>query len=86
MRTREIVFWEVVLILASVLMFRGAWMLLDFIIERDDLRLWVMELALGTAVATISVYMINKGAKWSEPTPTNRKDSQSRDFPHGEAA
>ncbi|MFH0849125.1 MAG: hypothetical protein V1857_06455 [archaeon] len=63
MKTREIVFWEVVLILASVLMFRGAWMLLDLILEKDDLRLWVMELALGTAVATIAVHMINKRAK-----------------------
>jgi len=62
LKTREIVFWEVVLILASVLMFRGAWMLLDLIIGKDDLRLWVIELALGTAVATISVHMINKRA------------------------
>jgi hypothetical protein len=63
LRTHEIVFWEVVLILASVLMFRGAWMLLDLILGKDDLRLWVMELALGIAVATISVHRINKRAK-----------------------
>jgi hypothetical protein len=63
LKIREIVFWEVALILASVLMFRGAWMLLDLILGKDDLRLWVMELALGTAVATISVHAINKRAR-----------------------
>ena len=63
MKTHEAVFWEVVLILASVLMFRGAWMLLDLILGKDDLRLWVMELALGTALAVIAVHVINKRSK-----------------------
>jgi len=63
LKTYEIVFWEVVLILASVLMFRGAWMLLDFIIGKDDLNLWIMELALGTAVAAIAIHVINKRSK-----------------------
>ena len=65
MRIREIVFWEVVLILASVLMFRGAWMLLDLILGKDDARLWIIELVLGTLVATISIYAINKRTKQS---------------------
>jgi len=63
LRIREIVFWEVVLILASVLMFRGAWMLLDLILGKDDARLWIIELVLGTLVATISIYAINKRTK-----------------------
>jgi hypothetical protein len=65
LRIREIVFWEVVLILASVLMFRGAWMLLDLILGKDDARLWIIELVLGTLVATISIYAINKRTKQS---------------------
>lgn len=54
-----------VLILASVLMFRGAWMLLDLILGKDDARLWIIELVLGTLVATISIYAINKRTKQS---------------------
>ena len=63
MKTHEVVFWETVLILASVLMFRGAWMILDFIIGKDDMRLWIIELVLGTAVAVIAIHVINKRSK-----------------------
>jgi hypothetical protein len=38
-------------------------MLLDFIIGKDDLKLWIMELALGTTVAAIAVHVINKRSK-----------------------
>jgi hypothetical protein len=62
LRTRKVVFWEVILILASVLIFRGAWMLLDMIL-RDDMMSLTIELVLGTIVATIAVYVINKSVK-----------------------
>ena len=60
--TREVVFWEVILILASVLIFRGAWMILDMILK-DDLKSLTIELVLGTIVATIAVSAINKCVK-----------------------
>jgi len=58
----EIVFWEVILILASVFMFRGAWMLLDRILGTGILWLWT-ELIIGIVVAAISLYALNKRVK-----------------------
>jgi len=58
----EIVFWEAILILASVFMFRGAWMLLDRILGTGILWLWT-ELIIGIVVAAISLYALNKRVK-----------------------
>ena len=62
MKIYEIVFWEAILILASVFMFRGAWMLLDRILGTGILWLWT-ELIIGIVVAAISLYALNKRVK-----------------------
>jgi len=56
----KIVFWEFLLIFASVLVFRSIWMLLDRIPEmKNEFGLWA-SLILGTVTALIAILMINK--------------------------
>jgi len=58
MRTSRVVFWELVLVLASVLIFRSGWMLLDRLsLFNPDHVLWVL-LAVGIAVASISLFKL----------------------------
>ena len=58
MRTSRVVFWELVLVLASVLIFRSGWMLLDRLsLFNPNHVLWVL-LAVGIAVASVSLFKL----------------------------
>ena len=59
MRTYEAIFWEIVLILASVLVFRGAWLLLDRLIGHGEMAL-IMSLVIGIALSSVSIYALSK--------------------------
>jgi len=63
----KIVFWEFLLLFASVLVFRSIWMLLDRIPEmKNEFGLWAL-LILGTMVALIAILMINRYAEKRKP-------------------
>jgi len=66
MRMLKIVFWEFLLIFASILVFRSIWTLLDRIpAMKDEFGLWA-SLILGAIVALMALFMINKYAKKTE--------------------
>ena len=66
MRMLKIVVWEFLLLLASILVFRGVWTLLDRIPALTiDFGLWV-SLILGAIVAFVAIFMINKCAEKAE--------------------
>jgi len=66
MRTLEIVIWEFLLLLASVLVFRSVWTLLDRIsVMTNHFGLWA-SLILGTIVTFMAIFMINKCAEKAE--------------------
>lgn len=57
-----LVFWEVVLILASILMFRSVWLLLDGIEwMRRPAGLWI-SLAVGVIVGTVALAAVNRAS------------------------
>ena len=58
----HLVFWEMVLILASILMFRSAWLLLDGIewMSRPA-GIWA-SLAFGVIVGTVALAAINRAS------------------------
>ena len=58
----HLVFWELVLILASVLVFRGLWLLLDKV-EWMNRRagLWAA-LAVGVIVGIVALVAVNRGS------------------------
>lgn len=62
MRIYETVFWEIVLILASVLVFRGAWELLDRLIGLSETAL-IMSLVIGIVLSSVSLYALSKCLK-----------------------
>lgn len=57
-----VVFWEILLLLASVLVFRSIWLFLDDLIGVNQRGLWV-SLVLGVTAASISLYVLNKYTK-----------------------
>jgi len=66
MRTLKVVVWEFLLLLASVLVFRSIWTLLDRIpAMTSDFGLWA-SLIVGTIVTFIAIFMINKCAEKTE--------------------
>ena len=66
MRLFKIVFWEFLLILASILVFRSIWTLLDRMpAMRNELGLWTLLIS-GAAVALMAIFMINKCAERTE--------------------
>jgi hypothetical protein len=66
MRTLKIVVWEILLLLASVLVFRSVWTLLDRIPAlTSDFGLWA-SLILGAIVTFMAIFMINKCAEKAE--------------------
>jgi len=55
-----LVFWEMVLILASVLVFRGGWLLLDGVVSMNrPAGLWA-SLAVGMIVCTVALAALNR--------------------------
>ncbi|MEM2111766.1 MAG: hypothetical protein QXX08_07805 [Candidatus Bathyarchaeia archaeon] len=59
----KMVFWEFLLLLVSILVFRSVWTILDKIpAMKNDFEIWV-SLILGAAVAFTSIFMINKYAE-----------------------
>jgi ABC-type bacteriocin/lantibiotic exporter with double-glycine peptidase domain len=56
------VLWEIVLILASVLIFRGAWLILDRVIPSNEFTL-LISLFLGVILASISLFFLTKQTK-----------------------
>ncbi len=63
MRTLKIVIWEFLLLLASILVFRSVWTLLDRIpVLSSDFGLWA-SLILGAIVAFAAIFMINRCAE-----------------------
>jgi hypothetical protein len=65
MKKYKIAFWEFVLILGSVLIFRSMWIFLDLLIGTDVLRLW-LSLLIGVAIALMSLILLNKDTKKDE--------------------
>ena len=60
MRQLKLVFWEFLLLLASVLVFRGVWTLLDGVSAMaSDFALWA-SLIVGAIVTFMAIFMINK--------------------------
>ena len=58
----HLVFWELVLILASVLVFRGLWLLLDKVEWMNHLAgLWAL-LAVGVIVGLVALVAVNRGS------------------------
>lgn len=62
MRAYEAIFWECVLILASVLVFRGAWLLLDRLIGDGETAL-IVSLVIGIALSSVSLCALSKCLK-----------------------
>jgi hypothetical protein len=62
LRIHEVIFWEIVLILASVLVFRGAWILLDRLIGFTETAL-IMSLIIGIALSSTSLFALSKCLK-----------------------
>ena len=57
----RVVFWELVLVLASVLIFRTGWHLLDRLGLMDlDSVLW-LSLIVGMVLASLSLFKLNNG-------------------------
>jgi len=57
----RVVFWELVLVLASVLIFRSGWHLLDRLGLMDlDSVLW-LSLIVGMVLASLSLFKLNNG-------------------------
>jgi len=66
MSTIKIVVWEFLLLLASILVFRSVWTLLDRIpAMTSDFGLWA-SLILGAIVTFIAIFMINKCVEKTE--------------------
>ncbi|MEM4246439.1 MAG: hypothetical protein QW390_03990 [Candidatus Bathyarchaeia archaeon] len=59
MKAQTAVLWEIALIIASVLIFRGAWLLLDRFFGADVSNL-VIELLIGVALASACLYVLSK--------------------------
>lgn len=57
MKERYHVFWEMMLIFASILIFRTIWLLLD---KHLDDSLLLPSLAIGIIIAIPSLYILNK--------------------------
>ena len=58
----HLVFWELVLILASVLVFRGLWLLLDKVEWMNHRAgLWA-SLAVGVIVCVVALLAVNRGS------------------------
>ncbi len=58
----RLVFWEVVLLIASVLVFRGGWLLLDRLDWLNHpVGLWA-SLAFGMIVATVALVGVNRAS------------------------
>lgn len=56
------IFWEAVLILASVLVFRGAWLLLDRFVGYGETAL-IASLVIGIALSSMSLYGLGRCVK-----------------------
>ena len=56
---KKTIYWEVILILASVLIFRSAWNLLDKLMGTESIGLWIT-LLIGISAAVISLYIMGK--------------------------
>lgn len=66
MRPLKIVVWEFLLLLASILVFRSIWTLLDRVSAlTSDFGLWA-SLILGAIVTFVAIFMINKCAEKAE--------------------
>ncbi len=65
MRICEVIFWEAVLILASVLVFRGAWLLLDRFVGYGEAAL-ISSLVIGIALSSISLYGLGRCVEGKE--------------------
>lgn len=72
MKIREAIFWEIILILASVLVFRGAWILLDRFIGFGETAL-IMSLAMGIALSSVSLCALSKCLKEQEENVSREK-------------
>jgi len=63
MRLSKIVVWEFLLVIASVLVFRSIWTLLDRIPEMNsESGIWA-SLIVGSSVTFLAIYMVNKCAE-----------------------
>ncbi|HLC54349.1 MAG TPA: hypothetical protein VJK07_01840 [Candidatus Nanoarchaeia archaeon] len=56
MKKRKHVFWETLLILGSVLVFRGLWHLMDKISFMDDVSFLIVSSFIGLVMFGIGVY------------------------------
>jgi len=65
MKKYIIAFWEFVLLIASVLIFRSIWIFLDLIIGTNILGLW-LSLIVGAGIALISLVSLNRTVKKEE--------------------
>lgn len=66
MRMFKIIFWEFLLLFASVLVFRSFWTLLDRMPEMNNEFGISASLFLGAIVALTTIFMINKYAERTE--------------------
>lgn len=61
---KKIIFFEIILLIASVFIFRGLWMLLDKILFMNEPLFLLLSFVIGTVVAIISFnYITNKQRK-----------------------
>jgi hypothetical protein len=68
-----VIFWEAVLILASVLVFRGAWLLLDRFLGYEETAL-ISSLIIGIALSSASLYGLGRCVKGQEDDVCDEKD------------
>ena len=70
MKEKYHVFWELLLILASILMFRSAWLLLDQYFNTE--MLWVL-LFVGIILGAISFYVINRHTEYKTSKKSKKR-------------
>lgn len=58
---KKMIFFELVLIISSVLIFRSMWTLLDKIEVMKNEAVLVISLILGVVLTAVSLYYYNKG-------------------------
>ncbi|MDG6221071.1 MAG: hypothetical protein QCI38_06440 [Candidatus Thermoplasmatota archaeon] len=58
MKSREFIIWELILVLASVLVFRSLWMLMDRVELLNDSTMLVLMLFMGVALSIPALYKL----------------------------
>jgi hypothetical protein len=67
-----IIFWELLLLTASVLVFRGLWHLLDRVPWLNQpVWLWV-SLGAGLGISSVALYFLNRAVNDARKTPAAR--------------